>query len=363
MFRAHRSHGAPPAPPGPWGKAPPRTLLSLMLAVGLAACGGGAPPDRLSAASPRLHALSATASATALLDWAEQHYPSYFPGHRADQFLAPYTYRFYPETGIYLGVAEGKVYVMGGSFGTEPLYVGLVSDFLPATPSQPPGTGNGCWDLDFMETPGRHIVVESRTTDAAGAVSGGMTQEWQVLGPRSFEGRSLLATDTTVTLTLPTGATSSVQRNTSYTQRSAEGGVTLYGDEGSMTMGGFTTSFRTVFTPPWTDTQQVLEPGESVVETWTGTTTTQGQTNPLRGSRTIRFVARETLTVPAGSFETCRFEQTQPPTPGTLSTWIARGWGLPVQTTSTANPGSFIRAQRITIDGAAVGQTAAAAGP
>lgn len=340
-----------------------RACVTVVGSLALAACGGGASPDRLAAASPSLHALADNSSATALLDWAEAHYASYFPSHRANQVLAPYTYRFYPETGIYLGVADGKVYVMGGSFGNQPLYVGLVSDFLPATPSRPPGTGNGCWDLDFMETPGRHFVVESQTTGSTGAVTGGMTQEWSVLGPRTFEGRSLLATDTTVTLTLPTGATSSVQRNTSYTQRSVEGGITLHGDEGSLTAGGFNTSFRTVYTPPWTDTQHVIELGQSVVETWTGTTTTQGQTNPLQGSRTIRFVARETLTVPAGTFETCRFEQAQPSNMGTLTTWIARGWSVPVQLTSTANPGSFTRAQRITIDGVVIGQPATAASP
>lgn len=345
-----------------------RATSALLITAALAACGGGDhPPAQPSTAGPAASAQApraipaSTTRATALLDWAERKFPNYFPSHRPDQFAAPYIYRHYPETGIYLGVDGTQVYVMGGPFGASPVYVGQVGDFLPATPSAPPGTGNGCWDLDFMETPGRHIVVESRTTTTGGSVIGGMTQEWRVLGQRSFEGRSLLATATTVTLTLATGATASVQRNTSYTQRASAGGVTIHGDEGSMSMGAVNASFRTVFNPPWTDTQHVLSPGQSVTQTWSGTTTSQGQTSPLQGSRSIRFVTRETITVPAGTFETCRFEQTQASTTGPMTTWIARGWGVPVQVQGSAtSPGGITRAVRISVDGANIDAAAAA---
>lgn len=253
---------------------------------------------------------------------------------------------------------------MGGPFGDQPLFVGLVTDFLQTGSQRPAGTGNGCWDLDFMETRGRVIVVESRSTAANGMVTGQMKQAWSVLGPRSFEGRTLLATDITVTLSTAAGVTASVQRNTSYTLRASDVGVTIHGDEGSLAAGAVSTSLRTVFTPAWTDTQYGLELGQSVLQTWAGTSTSQGVSSTLRGSRTIRFVARETVTVPAGTFETCRFEQTQASSPGPVTTWIARGWGLPVQMQSTVRgQTSTTQALRVTVDGEIVQAAASTANP
>ena len=172
-----------------------------------------------------------------------------------------------------------------------------------------------------------------------------------MLGQQAFEGQSRLATDTAVTLSMPSGQVTSVQRNISYTQRAAGGGVTIHGDEGTMSAGVVTTSFRTVFVPPWTDTQHTLEPGQSVNQTWTGTSTTNGVTMPLQGSRSIRFVGREAISVPAGSFATCRFEQTQPGQPSPFTTWIAQKFGAPVQVQSS---GGLTQALRLIVDGAVV---------
>lgn len=336
-------------------RTPCWTAAALAAAL-LAACGGGGEPAPPTAA-PQRHRLeatpaAATPAATTLFDWAERRYPEFFPSHRQDQSFAPYVYRFYPETGIYMGVAEDQVYVMGGPFGGQPLRVGRVSDFLPSDPSVPAGTGNGCWDHDFMSEAGRHVIVESRSRIGNTVVSG-MTQEFRVRGNGNFEGRSLLATDTTVTLKTAAGVATSVQRNTSWTERGPGFSVTQHGDEGSLTAGGFTTLFRTVFTPPWVDSQHALALGETVTESWTGTSTTQGRTGPLSGSRTIRFVSRETITVPAGTFAACRFEQSQPSTPTVMTTWIARGWGVPIRLV-TSGSNSVTEAQSVVIDGRVV---------
>ena len=335
--------------------APFRHSAAALLVAGLlAACGGGNGADAPTKTStaPPVRALADAATVNALFDWAEQAYPVYFPSRRTNQFAAPYTYRYYPETGVYLGVDADRVYVLGGPFGGQPLFVGLVNNLLPAGPARPAGTGNGCWDLDFMETPGRHTVVESRSSTASGVVTSGLSQEWRVLGARSFEGQSRLATDTTVTLSLPSGQVTSVQRNTSYTSRAQNGGVTIFGDEGSLTTGAVASSFRTVFSPGWTDNQYVMVPGQTDVQNWTGTSTAQGRTSPLQGGRTIRFVARETITVPAGTFETCRFEQSQSSSPTPLTTWIAVGWGVPVQLRSgTGAQATTTAALRIAVDG------------
>jgi uncharacterized protein (DUF1800 family) len=65
------------------------------------------------------------------MDWAELAYPQWFAGHSADQVSAPFVYRHYASTAIYLGVADGSVYVMGLAFGSAdvPVAVGRLADF------------------------------------------------------------------------------------------------------------------------------------------------------------------------------------------------------------------------------------------
>ncbi|MFO1330163.1 MAG: hypothetical protein U1F56_22635 [Rubrivivax sp.] len=143
-----------------------------LLATLLAACGGGdddraplvaasgdraqATVDALSgAAAGRLRARSASTAAAAaaagavpaaydpeesarqLMDFGEARFPSYFPSHQADSSYAPFVYRYYGGSGVYLGVAldeagyvRSGVYVMGGEFGQQPRYVGRVTDFI-----------------------------------------------------------------------------------------------------------------------------------------------------------------------------------------------------------------------------------------
>jgi len=138
--------------------------LAVLLALGLSACGGGAEsfaadapagaaPQARALAVPRAAAANATAAATAataaavvdateaarqLMDFAEASLPGYFPPHPATQSAAPFTFRYYPDTGIYLGVVtaagggfpENGIYVMGGEFGAAPVPVGQVSDYI-----------------------------------------------------------------------------------------------------------------------------------------------------------------------------------------------------------------------------------------
>lgn len=73
-----------------------------------------------------------------LLDFGQRVYPQYFPGQPATQSLPPFLYRYYASTGVYLGVVVQSdanyvldgVYVMGGPFGAQPVYVGKLTDFI-----------------------------------------------------------------------------------------------------------------------------------------------------------------------------------------------------------------------------------------
>ena len=71
-------------------------------------------------------------TASALMDWAERVYSGFFPEHQADQVWAPYTYRLY-SNGNAVGVAEGRVYVLGPLVGQSevPVDVGSLVEFGP----------------------------------------------------------------------------------------------------------------------------------------------------------------------------------------------------------------------------------------
>lgn len=95
--------------------------------------------------SSHLYGSAAPADAAEqLLNFAESHFPQYFPSQRATQSFDAYLYRHYPETGMYVGVAkdvteasglvEGGVYVMGGEFGLAPSYVGSLSNYITVAP-------------------------------------------------------------------------------------------------------------------------------------------------------------------------------------------------------------------------------------
>lgn len=99
----------------------------------------------LDAASPQsaVQQPQATAAldATTLIDWAELTYPQFFPSRRSNQISSPYTYRYYPESQNYLGVAGDSIFVLGPMSGNQLAYVGSLSGFscvvLPANCAVP----------------------------------------------------------------------------------------------------------------------------------------------------------------------------------------------------------------------------------
>jgi hypothetical protein len=142
------------------------TIALLAATLALASCGGGssAPeaasaaasaPSSASAAAAAMRAASARTrtqaaanaaapaaapdpadaldAANQLMDYAETWFPNHFPEHAPTGTALGYTYRAY-STGIYLGVRDGQVYVLGGVFGSEVLPVGALTDFITPSP-------------------------------------------------------------------------------------------------------------------------------------------------------------------------------------------------------------------------------------
>lgn len=198
---------------------PLKWALTAVAVATLAACGGGstvevgvdlaasAPP---SAAAPRESALAVSTGGTVspeeaarqLMDYGQSQFPAFFPGQAATTTLAPFVYRYFAPTGTYLGVVVqagtsyplGGVYVMGGSFGTAPTYVGQLTDFI--TPLVPA----------FELTPAADKVQVTQ--------GGSTTLRLDVTRLRGFEGavqltlQGLPAGVTAPAVTLPSQATS-----------------------------------------------------------------------------------------------------------------------------------------------------------
>lgn len=63
---------------------------------------------------------------------AQEKYAQFFPSsaNAVNQTLDGYTYRHYPSTGMYLAIADGKVYVMGGQYGNQPTEAGTLDAVL-----------------------------------------------------------------------------------------------------------------------------------------------------------------------------------------------------------------------------------------
>lgn len=66
---------------------------------------------------------------TELMDWAETQFPGLFPGHQANRSLDPYVYRFYPDSGNYLGVGNGDIYLAGPIVGGPLMRFAPVAQF------------------------------------------------------------------------------------------------------------------------------------------------------------------------------------------------------------------------------------------
>jgi hypothetical protein len=67
---------------------------------------------------------------TQLFAWAEAKYPQYFRGAAQPGQYEQYNYRYYPDTGNYLGIDPlGNVYVLGKDFGEQIRYFGSEQSF------------------------------------------------------------------------------------------------------------------------------------------------------------------------------------------------------------------------------------------
>jgi len=231
----------------------------------------------------------------------------------------------------------------GGSSGGDPTSGGAT------------GASNDCMSFTLAGTAGTKTVAVLEGTSAGQAGTVSNTYDWTVLGPAVFEGQSRTATQSTVTTKVLSSGVVTTQTTTDYALiDAASQTITQYGWESSTKVGNATVTTRFVANPPTVLQKWKLLAGQSLTYSWQGTTYTGTASAPLSSSATDRFVGPETITVPAGTYETCRYESVQAAQPNvTITYWYVKGTAVAFARMDTVSPTSSTRleATSITVNG------------
>ena len=89
-----------------------------------------------------------------ILNDAQTVYRDLFPSNQTTQTFDPYRYRFYPLTGIYLGINQNDagVYLLGGIFGDTPKYVDQTDKVIALLKAQINGSDSSNSKSDICDT-------------------------------------------------------------------------------------------------------------------------------------------------------------------------------------------------------------------
>lgn len=187
--------------------------------------------------------------------------------------------------------------------------------------------GNGCMDFALATTAGTRTVAVLEGTSSGHSGQVRNTYDWTVLGPASFEGQAATATRSIVTARILSSGAETTQTTTDYAKLDAATQIIApYGWDTSTQVGNTTISTKFVASPPTVLQKWTLQPGQSTSYTWQGSSTTGGSSGALSGGATDRFVGTETITVAAGTYETCRYEAVMSAQPNlTMTYWYVKG--------------------------------------
>jgi hypothetical protein len=206
----------------------------------------------------------------------------------------------------------------------------------------------------------------------AGPITGTQQVDVTVGGNTTFEG------NTAVLYTAKTSGTNTVAGQTLavnttgnyYNKKTGTAEVTNYGAviTAQQTIAGFSvpTETKIVWSPPYKDQRYTLTLGQSITQSYSGSTTiTSGGLLGSPGSSTVsitpvsnvvKFVAVETITVPAGTYKTCKMQEWATATPSSITTsWLIYGNGIQVKSEAvTATGTQTITATSVKVNGRAL---------
>lgn len=357
-------------------------LAVLSAAASLAACGGGDTPlspsesfvSRMATETPVSGSLPATATmakaASAatitnaqLFQWAQLQFPELF-GSAAPVVIANlfyngqiYDVREFPG-GTYLGISQGRIFGLGPftngdlvDFGAVQSYATQVCSRVSCASSVNPGTGTGALNgcvlpaSEALRTGNRYSAVYKNDQFAPEASSGEFTTESVVEGGTSFEGQSAIRV-TSRTRGVQQGQALDIT-SISFEQEAENGLIRSLGAEVVVPFfGGAPVTLRTVDTPPVLNNEFTLQPGQSLDQTFTSTSTYINPPFPLpptTGTSTERvtYEARETINVLGRSYNTCRYKSTGSGDEIDF-TWHIVGNGLPARSETRNSAGAVL---------------------
>lgn len=186
--------------------------------------------------------------------------------------------------------------------------------------------------------------------DYQGVITGEQTVEAVINGAAAFEGQNATLTTATTTGTNQTQgvSVSTTTVNKVYQQAAGNGLVKTLGALIDATIGGVvvagvstpatTTSSKVVYDPAEENREFMLSLGQSVTKTTTVRTTTAGNTISTTGSTTHTYEARESITVPAGTYNTCRYRISSGS--DVTTTWYIVGKGIMARSQATTSAGT-----------------------
>jgi hypothetical protein len=218
-----------------------------------------------------------------------------------------------------------------------------------------PGAAAQCARYGLLST-GTTVEV---VTASSGNATLRQTTRATVVGPAPFQGNTVTRIDA-VASDNQSGGSSTIQLYVSW--NAATGALTQYGTilDGTLQAGPTTvvTHQTAVYTPPFVDATYTLNVGGSLTQTSaqqiSGTTTINGVAQPPQNTTssttsTITFAGFETVTTPAGTFNTCKFTESTAGEAGTSTSWVARDYGFEVK--STASNGNTQTAVSVKVNG------------
>lgn len=250
-----------------------------------------------------------------------------------------------------LGLLMATIAVMacGGGDSSAPPPSGNAP--APGTAPAPSGNAGQCFDLALLHTNGTRTTVDYEHT---GRITGSTTVDSIVNAPATFEGQQSVEhvhrTTGTNTRVL-TGEVSNIDLTVKgYARRTGPAEVTVQGAVTSTTIEVqpgvlVPMEVKAVWSPAWVDTQYTLDPGGLLTQTLTSSiTTTIGGGQPLVTTTTVspnvKFHGVETVTVPAGTFSACKFEQFDTASPNTNTfTWLIIGKGILIKSVDQTSEG------------------------
>lgn len=193
---------------------------------------------------------------------------------------------------------------------------------------------NSCINTAFWVTPG-YSYDFTATIVGPGLPNESVNYSYSVAGAATFNGYAAYEQDETITATINGNTTTNQQQQ--YTNLTGGGLLEFFGNAG--TSGSST--FKSIFTPPYVGGLLTLAVGatNTVNENATTYVTTGSITTTQQTSYSIvsTFVDRESLTVPAGTYNTCKFRSYNATNANVVSTiWVIDGYGIQVQATNTS---------------------------